>query len=108
MDVVKVVGGFLEIEGAGIGGARPDQSLPSGGARPGHDLPQPPVTTWPPPGGTPVPPQIWPTPPQPLPPQIASQIVVAVHRPGQDWVVRAYDPAYVSGGPVPGQPTPVG
>jgi hypothetical protein len=41
--------------------------------------------------GLPVPPQVWPQPPfPPLPPDFASKVIVAVHRPGQDWVVKSY------------------
>lgn len=40
--------------------------------------------------GLPVPPEVWPIPPAPLPPDLESQIVVAVHRPGQGWVVKKY------------------
>jgi hypothetical protein len=74
----------------------PDQGLPSGGS-PTHPIA---------PGGTPVPPQVWPaTPPSPLPPELESQIVVAVHRPGQEWEVKAYSVVPSQGQP---QPTPVG
>ena len=80
----------------------PDQSLPVGGA-PSH-----PIAGFPdqglPPGGTPVPPGTI-NPPLPVPPgALANQIVVAVHRPGQDWEVKAYPvgPAH----PIPPAVTP--
>jgi hypothetical protein len=43
-------------------------------------------------GGVPVPPEMWPPqPPPPLPPNLESQIIVAVHRPGvTEWTVKAY------------------
>jgi hypothetical protein len=42
--------------------------------------------------GVPVPPEMWPPqPPPPLPPNLESQIIVAVHRPGvTEWTVKAY------------------
>jgi len=41
--------------------------------------------------GLPVPPTTWPPEPiPPLPPELSSQVVVAVHKPGQDWVVKSY------------------
>jgi len=62
--------------------------------------------------GTPVPPSVWPPEPiDPLPPELESQIVVAVHRPGQDWVVKTYPvgpsqglPPYVDNSPPGSQP----
>ena len=43
-------------------------------------------------GGVPVPPEMWPPqPPPPLPPNLESQLIVAVHRPGvTEWTVKAY------------------
>jgi hypothetical protein len=64
----------------------PDQGLPIGGS-PSH-----PIVGFPdqglPPGGSPVPPEVWPQPP--VPPELANQIIVAVHRPGQEWEVQTY------------------
>jgi hypothetical protein len=37
----------------------------------------------------------------PLPPELASQMVVAVKRPGQDWVVKSYDVVPDQGLPAP-------
>jgi len=69
------------------GGAPPYVDIGGPGPQPGPEHP----IVLPPPGGTPVPPEVWPPDPiDPLPPQLASQIVVAVHMPGQDWVVKTY------------------
>ncbi|HEV8503650.1 MAG TPA: hypothetical protein VGR63_18915, partial [Casimicrobiaceae bacterium] len=103
----------------------PDQGLPPGGGHPSqpiyhpghpdHGLPSQPPGIWPspghpdqglPPGGQPVPPEVWPKPPAPpLPPELESQVVVAVHKPGQDWVVKSY-PVGPDQGLPPGQPHP--
>ncbi len=65
----------------------PDQGLPpSVGVWPGPS-PSHPIAL--PPGGTPVPPEVWPNPPTP-PGDYASQIIVAVYRPGEEWEVKAY------------------
>jgi hypothetical protein len=64
------------------GGGYPDQGLPGEGhpdGRPDQGLPVPPGTIYPP-----LPPE--------LPPSLAGQTVVAVKRPGQDWVVKSYPP----------------
>jgi hypothetical protein len=95
--------------GAGAPGHLP---APGGGA-PGH-LPAPgepghpshpisPGAGGAPDQGLPVPPEVWPNPPQPLPPELATQVVVAVHRPGHDWVVKSY-PAVGPGQGLPGGP----
>jgi hypothetical protein len=88
------------------GGGRPDNTLPGGGLYPGHELPGGGGTPGQlPAGGTDVPPDIWPQPPMnPLPPNLESQIVVAVHRPGQPWVVKSYPVAPSQG--LPGQAQP--
>ena len=77
--------------GFGVGGIpHPGHGLPGGGfdpARPDHELP-----------GTPVPPTIWPPQPlPPLPPDLETEVVVAVHRPGQDWVVKSRPAAMPKG-----------
>ena len=45
-------------------------------------------------GGVPVPPSVWPPmPPPPLPPDLESQVIVAIHRPGvTEWTVKAFPP----------------
>jgi hypothetical protein len=126
MAVVKILGGYLEIEGGGLGiwggpPLYPDQGLPPGSAsspsHPAHPIYNPPSPPYPAhpmppypdqglPGGTPVPPSVWPTPPQPLPPELASQVIVAVHRPGHDWEVAAFPVAPAH--PIPPAPQPVG
>lgn len=61
------------------GGAPPYVDIGGPGSQPGPDQ------------GLPVPPSVWPPEPiPPLPPALESQTVVAVHRPGQDWVVKTY------------------
>lgn len=88
----------------------------AGGGTPGH-LPAPGEPGHPshpiyggggaPDQGLPVPPQVWPSPPQPLPPDLAGQIIVAVHRPGQDWIVKSYPPLTGPAHPIaPGGPGP--
>jgi hypothetical protein len=54
------------------------------------------------PGGQPVPPGT--IDPGPVPPELANQLIVAVHRPGQEWVVKSYTVAPDQGLP---QPQPV-
>jgi hypothetical protein len=67
----------------------------------GGPPPQPGI--WPtPPGGQPVPPEVWPQPPvPPLPPELESSVIVAVHKPGQDWEVKSYPIAPDQGQPAP-------
>jgi len=80
------------------GGAPPwvDNTLP--GSQPGVD------------NGLPVPPNVWPPQPiAPLPPELSSQVIVAVHKPGQDWVVKSYPVGPSQGPGMPGQlPDPGG
>ena len=61
----------------GQGGGRPDQGLPP---FPSQGLP---------PGGTDIPSNELPM-PEP-PPDHSDDIIVAVHRPGEEWVVKAYE-----------------
>ena len=50
--------------------------------------------------GLPVPPTVWPPEPiAPLPPDLESVVVVAVHKPGQDWEVKTYPVAPSQGLP---------
>ena len=68
--------------------AYPDQGLPGGqGGRPDQGLPPFPDQGLP--GGEEIPSNELPM-PEP-PPDHADDIIVAVHRPGQEWVVKAYD-----------------
>jgi len=81
----------------------PDHSLPGAGSPPGiwpgPGYPTHPIAPgggegiWPSPGypdqGLPVPPGQLPGLPE-VPPELASQVVVAVHKPGQPWVVKTY------------------
>lgn len=66
----------------------PTNPIAPGGEPPGYwGGVAPPVVD----NGLPVPPTVWPPEPiAPLPPDLSSQIVVAVHRPGQDWEVKTY------------------
>ena len=69
--------------------AHPDQGLPGGsGGRPDQGLPPFPSQGLPP-GGTDIPSNELPM-PEP-PPDHAEDVIVAVHRPGEEWVVKAYD-----------------
>ena len=69
--------------------AHPDHGLPGGsGGRPDQGLPPFPSQGLPP-GGTDIPSNELPM-PEP-PPDHADDIIVAVHRPGEEWVVKAYD-----------------
>ena len=69
--------------------AHPDQGLPGGsGGRPDQGLPPFPSQGLPP-GGEEIPSNELPM-PQP-PADHADDIIVAVHRPGQEWVVKAYE-----------------
>jgi hypothetical protein len=65
-----------------------------------------------PPGGQPVPPEVWPQPPvPPLPPELESQLIIAVHKPGaEEWEIKSYsvgpDQGLPGVNPTPPQPTP--
>jgi hypothetical protein len=68
-------------------GGHTSHPIAPGGSPPGIWGGAPPY----PDNGLPVPPNVWPPQPiAPLPPDLASQVVVAVHKPGQDWVVKTY------------------
>ena len=113
MSVVKVVGGYLEVEGVGLGQpsqpiynpAHPDQGLPPSGGHPSQPIYNPAHPDQGLPGGTPVPPGTINPPLPSLPPALESQIVVAVHKPGQDWQVTSY-PVGPSQGLPPQTPQP--
>ena len=69
--------------------AYPDQGLPGGsGGRPDQGLPPFPSQGLPP-GGENIPNNELPIPEPPA--NHADDIVVAIHRPGEEWVVKAYD-----------------
>jgi hypothetical protein len=79
----------------------PDHGLPSGGHI-GNQLPWAPGH---PDAGLPVPPGV--TPPAAVPPDLANQIVVLWHLPGQvEWHGKVIDPSLVAGMPLPPAPAP--
>lgn len=85
--------------------AYPDQGLPGGsGGRPDQGLPPFPSQGLPA-GGENIPSNELPL-PEP-PPDHADDIIVAVHRPGQEWVVKAYDNVQPDQG-LPPHPDPKG
>jgi hypothetical protein len=109
MSRVHVTGGYLNVEGIGIegpvdpgwgvGGGRPDNSLPPGFPPIGDTLPEPPPGVWPP--LTPSAP-IQPAHPiagHPVPP---GTIWPPVHPPHPDQGLPGGRPPHVSGGPAPG------
>jgi len=88
-------------------GGRPPGIWGGAPSYPDNTLPGQPPGIWPSPGrpdnSLPVPPDVWPPEPiPPLPPELSSQVVVATHMPGQDWVVRTYPIGPDQG--LPGQP----
>ena len=71
----------------------PSQGLPGGGqgGRPDQGLPPFPSQGLPP-GGEVIPPDVINPPLPEPPPEYADKVIVAVHKPGEEWQVKAYDP----------------
>ena len=105
---ITLLGGGAQPKGGG--NTHLAMITPLGGPHAGHDLPEMPGAVDPgwgagtPPvdpgfgGGVPVPPSLWPPQPlPPLPPDLETEVVVAVHRPGQDWVVKSRPAAMPKG-----------
>ena len=99
------LGGIGGIPGLGAGqlpvfpGA-PGHLPAPGGEHPSQGLPNFPDQGLP--GGVPVPPDAINPPLPTLPPALDSQVIVAVHRPGQEWQVKAYPVGPSHGQPAPG------
>jgi len=78
-------------------GGHPSHPIAPGGKPPGYWGGEAPPY---PDHGLPVPPTVWPPEPiAPLPPDLESVVVVAVHKPGQDWEVKTYPVAPSQGLP---------
>lgn len=76
----------------GSAGGRPDNSLPWSPGNPDQSLPVPPGIN-----------------PPPVPPNLAQQVVVLWHLPGQtQWHGKVMDPSLVAGMPLPATPEPKG
>lgn len=99
--ITPLGGGHID---AGLPEGPPEHIWGGGGERPPHIDAKPPWAPGHPDAGLPVPPGI--TAP-PVPPNLAQQVVVLWHLPGQvEWHGKVIDPSLVAGTPLPPTPTP--